>query len=119
MKKTLLALTLISASQTMPEWREHHGFLGGVLNTSEAIVETPAYVVSPSYREDARARSDERRMRRDEERMRRDEQRIRRDEQRTKREEQQLNRDERRYKNGYDQNGYDQNGRRPRRGWFN
>ncbi|MFA5999005.1 MAG: hypothetical protein WC747_03250, partial [Candidatus Babeliales bacterium] len=64
MKKILLAFELISASKTMPEWRENRGFLGGVLNTGEAIVEAPAEIVSPSYREDAKIRSDERRYRR-------------------------------------------------------
>jgi len=55
MKKLIISLALISSAQMMPEWREHHGFLGGVLNTAEAVVEAPAVVVDdvvdgPYYR---------------------------------------------------------------------
>jgi len=50
MKKLLFALIVITtAGQIMPEWREHHGILGGALNTAEAVVESPRYIVDPNY----------------------------------------------------------------------
>lgn len=51
MKKLVLTLVVLTtAGQIIPEWREHRGLLGGVLNTSEAIVESPRYIVDPNYR---------------------------------------------------------------------
>ncbi|HSW76761.1 MAG TPA: hypothetical protein VLG50_06935 [Candidatus Saccharimonadales bacterium] len=54
MKKQLLLALVVASTQLRSEWREHRGFLGGVLNTGEAIVESPAYL-SSTYRENRRA----------------------------------------------------------------